>query len=115
MMQFLNANKMPIFGLAAAGLLLWGYFVFFGEESGPLLSSGATPSPVSQELLVTLSNLRTISLDETIFADPVFQSLNDFGVVIPPELIGRRNPFAPIGLSASAPASSATSSAESGQ
>jgi hypothetical protein len=111
MLQFLNANKTLIFGLVGTGLLVWGYFVFFGEDSGPLLSSGATPSPVSQELLITLSNLRTINLDETLFSDPVFQSLSDFGVVIPPELIGRRNPFAPIGLSAGPSGAAATSSA----
>jgi hypothetical protein len=54
--------------------------------------------------LVTLSNLRTIELDESIFQEPIFMSLSDFGVVIPPEAIGRRNPFAPISASAVSPA-----------
>ena len=99
-MQFINANRTLIAGVFGAGLLVWGYFMFFaGDSSGPLLSSssGSTVSPVTQELLVTLSNLRTIRLDETIFTNSVFESLSDFGVVIPPEAIGRRNPFAPLG------------------
>lgn len=102
MMRFLLANKIPVGGVLGTGLLIWAYFMFFsGGSSGPLLSSSATTvSPVTQELLVTLSNLRTIRLDETIFSDPVFESLSDFGVVIPPEAIGRRNPFAPIGIDA---------------
>ena len=29
--------------------------------------------------------------------DPVFASLTDFGVTIPPQNAGRRNPFAPVG------------------
>lgn len=104
MIQFLVTNKMLIGGICGAGLLVWAYFMFLSPgSSGPLLSSGESVSPVSQELLVTLGNLRTIRLDETIFADPVFVSLSDFGVVIPPEAIGRRNPFAPIGTGVGTP------------
>lgn len=110
-MQFLKANKTLVIGILGAGLLIWGYFMFFaGSSSGPLLTSSASSvSPVTQELLVTLGNLRTIQLDETIFGDPVFESLSDFGVVIPPEAIGRRNPFEPLGAGGgSAPAATTT-------
>lgn len=99
MREFLNNNKMLIGGVVVAGVLVWMYFAFFTDESGELLSTAEETSPVSQELLVTLSNLRTIHLDETIFEDPVFISLSDFGVTIPLQAIGRRNPFAPIGSS----------------
>ena len=115
MMQFLQANKLPIAGILGAGLLLWAYFMFFsGGSSGPLLasSSATAVTPVTQELLVTLSNLRTIRLDETIFSDPVFESLSDFGVVIPPEAIGRRNPFAPLGAGGGAPATTTPAETE---
>jgi hypothetical protein len=113
-MQFFKTNKTLILGIFGAGLLIWAYFMFFaGGSSGPLLtSSGSSVSPVTQELLVTLGNLRTIRLDETIFGDPVFESLSDFGVVIPPEAIGRRNPFEAIGVGGSAaPAATTTPAA----
>lgn len=111
MLHFITNNKMMVGGVLGAGLLVWAYFMFFGGGTGELLVASSSPSPVSQDLLVTLSNLRTIALDETIFSDPVFMSLSDFGVVIPPEAIGRRNPFAPLGA-ASTPAAEPTEESE---
>lgn len=100
MRDFINKNKTLIGGIAALVIVMWVYFTFFSGSNAPLLSEAEPFSPVSQELLVTLSNLRTIRLDETIFEDPVFISLSDFGVTIPLETVGRRNPFAPLSGSA---------------
>ncbi|OGC86308.1 hypothetical protein A3D70_00395 [Candidatus Adlerbacteria bacterium RIFCSPHIGHO2_02_FULL_54_18] len=85
---------------AAAVVLLCGLVYYFWGTGGvsPLLTSTAEPtSPLSEEILATLSNLNTIRLDPSIFKDPVFISLTDFGVTIPAEQTGRRNPFAPVG------------------
>ena len=66
-------------------------------ETPPLSSSADSgAASVSKELLVTLTNLRTIRLDDSIFSDPSFISLADYGVTIPPQPVGRRNPFAPL-------------------
>lgn len=95
-MDFLKKNKMAIGG--GIVLLLGGYiyFMYFsGGSSTPALTSDTT-SAISQNLLVTLQNLHTIKLDNTIFTDPIFVSLTDFGVTIPPESVGRRNPFLPL-------------------
>jgi len=73
----------------------WAYNAFLSGGSDALLTT-QTVSPLSQEILTTLSSLNTIRLDNTIFSDPVFTSLTDYGVTIPPENIGRRNPFAPL-------------------
>ncbi len=54
-----------------------------------------------QELVETLLTLRAITLSGTIFEDPAFKSLLDFGTTIIPEPVGRPNPFAPINQSAS--------------
>ena len=87
-------NKL-VMGLAAvvaiAGLLYW----WSGSESAPVLTQEPS-SPLSGDLLVTLGNLTAIRLDESIFSDATFQSLTDFGVTIPPQATGRRNPFAPL-------------------
>ena len=89
--------------LIVAGL---GYYVYSSSDSGALLtSSGGETSPVSQEILNTLGQLRVIKLDPGLFTDPVFVSLADFGVTIPPQQAGRRNPFAPVGSSVGAPSS----------
>ncbi len=97
MIDFIKQNKL-LSGAAVLGLgVLLYYFVFAASSTDSLLTetdvTGA--SPVTQELLVTLSNLRSIELNDAIFRDPIFMSLSDFGVVIPQEPIGRRNPFLP--------------------
>lgn len=87
-------NKLVVGLVAAAaigGLLYW----WSGSDSAPVLTE-EIESPLSSDLLLALGNLSTIRLDETIFTDPVFQSLTDFGVTIPPQATGRRNPFAPL-------------------
>lgn len=96
-MAFLTQNKLLI-GAAVLGLFAVLYFfVFSGGANTPLLTETEVGNEtiVTQELLVTLSNLRAIELSSAIFTDPVFASLTDFGVVIPQEPVGRRNPFVP--------------------
>ena len=97
-MQFIKDNKMYIAIIAVVLVGGWAYFTFFsggGGGSSAVLTTD-TASPLSQDVLATLSSLHTIKLDNTIFSDPVFTSLTDYGVAIPPESAGRRNPFAPI-------------------
>lgn len=96
-MQFLKDNKLMIIGVAGAALLMYAYFAFWSGGSQPLLTSSADSesAAVTQELVATLGSLRTIKLDESIFSDPVFISLSDFGVTIPAQPVGRRNPFVP--------------------
>lgn len=78
--------------VAVIGTLLYWWS---GSSSSPVLTQD-TPSPLSTDLLATLGSLNTITLDESIFEDESFQSLTDFGVTIPPQATGRRNPFAPL-------------------
>ena len=96
-MKFIKDNKMyiGIVVLALAGL--WVYMTYFsGSSSAPALTSDQDTSPLSQDVLVTLNSLQTIKLNKAIFSDPVFVSLTDYGVTIPPQNAGRQNPFAPL-------------------
>jgi hypothetical protein len=98
-MDFLKQNSSAIgFGvLLLVGIIVYTTF-FAGSPSSPAaLTASDADTALSQKLLVTLQNLHTIKLDNSIFSDPAFQSLTDFGVVLPPQQPGRRNPFAPLG------------------
>lgn len=101
-MDFLKQNKAAI---ALGVLLIAGIFVYttFFLSSAPVatLTSSDSDSTLSQNLLVTLQSLHTIKLDNSIFSEPAYQSLTDFGVVIPQQTPGRRNPFAPLGFTSS--------------
>lgn len=98
-MDFLKKNKMAIGGGLAVLVFGYVYLTYFSGGSAPLTASSAD-SAISGDLLITLNSLGTIDLDNKIFTNPVFVSLSDFGVSIPPQQSGRRNPFAPIGVGA---------------
>lgn len=104
-------NKNVAISLGVAVVLIGGYLMFFGggEDTNPLTVT-STPSTeqqtIGRELLVTLRELRSLKLNGELFNDPVFHSLRDFSVALPLQEAGRRNPFAPLGSDASAPAPS---------
>lgn len=98
MLDYLKHNKIMAVGAAVAVLAVLYYAFYFGGGaiSTPSLSSPSeTNLPGTQKLVVMLTSLNTIRLNDSVFKDPVFQSLSDFGVVIPEQQVGRRNPFAP--------------------
>ncbi|MDB5224515.1 MAG: hypothetical protein JWO43_137 [Candidatus Adlerbacteria bacterium] len=95
-MSFFSQNKFLSIGVAAVICAIL-YFMFNSSSapSQPLTTSTANPA-LTQQLLAALASLHTIQLDDTVFTNPVFVSLTDFGVTIPPENVGRRNPFQPL-------------------
>ena len=104
MKTFLTKYKNIVLFIVIGVVLYLGYSYFFGSpSSSPDITSqqvDQNANIVGQDLLSTLLELRSLSLDERIFADRVFQSLNDFSQPITPLPIGRKNPFAPFGSSA---------------
>lgn len=103
-MDFLKKNK-TVTGVLVLAVFIVLCFLFYswsGNSSSTLTESNSDAGQMGQALLITLAGLNTIRLDGSIFSDPVFVSLTDFGVVIPPQPSGRRNPFLPIGSSAAA-------------
>ena len=72
----MNKKTLLIIGAAllAVGALL--FFLFGGREAAS--SDG---------------RLRATELNTSLFADPLFVGLRDFGVAIAPQPVGRRNPF----------------------
>jgi len=101
MMQFIKGN----IALVLLTVLFVGgvtYYMLTKDGDTPLLTQNdALVNPASQELLALLGDLNEIALDDSIFTNEVFASLTDFGVVILPEPISRRNPFAPFTVASS--------------
>ena len=94
-MDFIKKNMTTIGGAVILVLGVYVYFTYFSAgTSAPLTASD---NAVSGNLLATLGSLHTIKLDNSIFTNPVFVSLSDFGTTIPPQSSGRGNPFAPVG------------------
>lgn len=89
---------MGVLILAAFIILCFMFYSWSNSSSSSSINEvNSDTQQMGQALLVTLAGLNTIRLDGSIFSDPVFVSLTDFGVVLPSQPSGRRNPFLPIG------------------
>lgn len=109
-------------------LLVVGYAVFFGGKSATpaLVTTGGTTGAssatavggqngVGAQFLTTLLNLRNIKLDDSIFTDASFVSLQDFELTLIPETNpGRMNPFSPLGVDASTATATTTTGTTTG-
>lgn len=108
-MQWIKEHKLLFIGLVVAVAVVAWYGLTRNPAPEPLLttvtptgSGSPTQQSADQELVATLLTLRAVTLSGTIFQDPAFMSLRDFGTTIVAEPVGRPNPFAPLGSSPSA-------------
>ncbi len=96
-----NLLKNLLIALGLAIVLFVGYVVFMrGDETDESLADRGNNTSVeagleTQELLVTLTELRSLNIDGEIFSDPLFLSLKDFRKDLGEEPTGRANPFLP--------------------
>lgn len=104
MMNIFRQYQSAITFIIVVGVLYAGYQFFFASPTEDALTvtevQGAGPD---QDLIALLFELKSIRLDNSIFGDPLFQSLNDFGQELVQEPVGRQNPFAPLGAPAATP------------
>lgn len=56
------------------------------------------------DFAAALANIKSVSIDTAIFNDPVYKTLQDNPVSLGTDVIGRNNPFAPVGTDAPDPA-----------
>ena len=108
MMNFLKQYQTIFIFILIVVVLYGGYAYFFSAPtSAPLTTEVAPQVGLDQDLIALLFQLKAIRLDASIFDDPTYKSLVDFGRDLVPEPVGRPNPFAPLTGSASAGASAA--------
>ncbi|MFA5987610.1 MAG: hypothetical protein WC797_03105 [Candidatus Paceibacterota bacterium] len=108
-----NSSRTIIVVLVIVFLIVGGIlaYVYLNKDSfGSTTSlstqdlSVAPQSGKALEFLRLLQSIKGLSLDTSIFNNPVFKGLVDPGVKLTDEPSGRENPFAPIGGSVSQPA-----------
>ena len=98
-MEFFGKHKTTILITLGVIVVIGIWWGFSQETPSTSLIETQTSSVVSPEdrgLVDTLLQLRAVSLSGTIFSDPAFMSLRDFGKQVIPEPVGRPNPFAPV-------------------
>lgn len=95
-----SSKKPLIIVIAIVVIAALGYFYYSGSTpstSGTLISSAnANDQAVGAQVLGILNQVKTLRIDTALFSDPGYQTLRDHTVPIPPQNVGRTNPFAPI-------------------
>lgn len=102
MKEKVNKKNLIIIGVLVVIIGIAGYFYSTRDQtSDTLLSSefSTTTTVVDSDLLSALRELKKLRLDDSIFTNPVWMSLNDFGKTLADQPKGRPNPFLPLDLS----------------
>lgn len=98
MLDIIRQNKI-ILGILVVVIVAFAWFGLSDREPSSTVlvtsESAADSSVAEQEILKLLLDMRSIQLNSSIFENPAFNSLQDFGREIIPEPVGRSNPFAP--------------------
>lgn len=113
------SKRVKIFAIVVLGLaVLILVFSMLGNksssvpvETGPLSSSIGIGGGISQpldgqmnresstgEFAMMLSSIKSIAIDDSIFSNPAYKMLRDHPISIGTDIIGRSNPFAPVGV-----------------
>ena len=108
-----TSKKNLILGAAIVVIVTVAMFYFFGKgpaEDTSLLKAepSSEAAMVGARVLSLLTQIKSLQIDTDLFLDPAYRTLRDYSVVVPPQNVGRPNPFAP--LSSNARSSSATTS-----
>lgn len=119
------SKKIKIFALIGLGIIviiIIGSFIGGSSDTptttSPLGSSvagvsttTANGSAVPNDFSLLLSTVKSISIDTSIFTNPIYQSLRDHPINLGTEDVGRPNPFAPVGIDIGTISGTAVSSA----
>lgn len=86
--------------LVVIAVVLCAYFYYEGSGTAgsSLLSApvGSDAGAIGTQVLSLLNQIQSLRIDSTLFTDPGYQTLRDYSVAVPPENVGRANPFAPL-------------------
>lgn len=111
-MKNFKDKKILVVGGVLLALIAGTYFYFSGYTATTTDTVSAPEETITgnQEVLRLLTELRSISLENDLFSDQAFQTLQDFGVNLESQPVGRSNPFAPIGVEINFDSTEATTS-----
>ncbi len=92
-------NIITIILIIAVGMVVFWYLGKNNTDMSSSLSADVrtTDSTDAKYIYNILQQMAQVSLDDSIFANPVFQNLKDNTVSFSPQSAGRNNPFAPVG------------------
>ncbi len=97
MINIIKQNRILFIILAVIIMLFIAYGFSDKTTSSVLIQKQAATdsSSIEQEILQLLMDVQSIKLDGSVFQDPTFNQLRDFGRKVIQEPTGKINPFLP--------------------
>ncbi len=98
-MEILLKNK-RLLGAALLFILAFWLYNFFSSDSkiSPVATGlGSASSEPDQSLVKIATELSRITFNQGLFATPGYRLFTDFSINVPPQPVGRPNPFDIIG------------------
>jgi phosphomevalonate kinase len=91
-------NIITIILVVVIGMVAFWYLTKTDNTASSLITDVKTTDSTDAKYIYTiLQQMAQVTLDDSIFANPVFQNLKDNTVSFSPQASGRNNPFAPVG------------------
>lgn len=94
-----SSHTLTILGVVVGIVAILAYFYFQGSRdpgSSSALQVQVGGDDVGLATIRLLEQIQTVQIDSSFFSDPAYKALLDYSVAIPPQNVGRPNPFAPI-------------------
>ncbi len=93
-------TAVAFFAILAIGALIYFYTMGSPTDSDSMLDVTGTPESMASDaiggrVLTLLQEVNSLNIDATVFNNSVYRSLVDYSIEVPPQNVGRPNPFQP--------------------
>lgn len=92
-MKALQKNKFTILAIVIFLIVIFFYNTFIKENQVIVEEGNEVAQAIGADLLALSEELRQVSLETELFTTKLYMALTDFSNPIPPQPIGRTNPF----------------------
>jgi hypothetical protein len=97
-------NIVTLILVIVVGMIAFWYLTKTDTTPAYLVSDVKTSDSVDAKYIYTiLQKMAQVTLDDSVFSNPVFKNLKDNTVSFSPQSAGRNNPFAPVGTDTNTP------------
>jgi hypothetical protein len=92
-MKAFQKNKFTILAIVIFMVVIFFYNTFIKESQVIVEEGSEEAQAIGADLLALSDELREVNLGTELFASKLYLALTDFGNPVPPQPIGRTNPF----------------------
>ncbi len=92
-MKALQKNKFTLLAIVVFFIVIFFYNTFVKENKVMVEEGSEAAQTVGADLLALSDELRQVTLNTELFSTKLYLALTDFSTPLPPQPVGRTNPF----------------------